>query len=231
MKASDAFQPIPSRTSVDGITYLRPAAGWDRYSPGGCLMPAIESTDSSTKKSRYFSASARNIQGVNSFGLVSVQRYLRGVFDSLGVRDLNEAEARDAFLAGPEETALMLSQVSKRSKPFWVKLLYKMEPSGELSIRKRDDDDDGAEWLCTQCDNVEGVEGAVGGGESAGAAATASATHASGSSSASASTSSKAAPSAASGAPRMYRSSARAGGRGASTSTIGTAAAASSDSP
>ena len=99
--SSNDFPHLQNLAIVDGITYVRPAAGWDQRAPGGWLMLAMESTYTRGKEPKFYTGSSTYSKSQQMmFGLAGAQRLLRGVFDTLCVRDLSEAEARDAFLAG-----------------------------------------------------------------------------------------------------------------------------------
>ena len=135
------FRHLHYLSVPSGVTYLRPvpsAAGWDQHAPSGHLMLAFRAPISRARSDAIAPVLTASVSHSSDsvFGNIAAQTYLRGVFDSLGVRDLTEEEARDAFLAEPDEISLMISKLPPYCFPKWIKGA-KLAPSSRSRQRKR----------------------------------------------------------------------------------------------
>ena len=124
-KSDGTLNSAPSSAyPLDGMTYLRPRAGWSPRAPGAFLLPAFRVLEHISKirtdavrtvADAHYSCSAASYtraatirnNRTNVFGHNSAQRFLRGVFDVVGTRGISVAEARNAFLAEAGELALL----------------------------------------------------------------------------------------------------------------------------
>ena len=111
---------------VVGMTYLTPIGPWSSTTPGDFLLIGLESPPSPADAmhrngqirmvlSGSTAATKRSRKGV--FGNTAAQRFLRTVFDTLAVRDILEAEARDAFSYDAEELLLPHNRTVRPMRP------------------------------------------------------------------------------------------------------------------
>ena len=97
VEPSGNFKALRDALLVDSMTMVSPTPGQDAMLPGAFLQPVFRVIQPTTATLFYSGYSLFIHDVYDLFSSSCAQRYLRGIFDSLYMRDISEAELKDAF--------------------------------------------------------------------------------------------------------------------------------------